>query len=161
MNIDINKYTVYNEEITDINLGTQAVRGNNVQVSLSAVTQNNAATVALYKNAQLDLDFGSYAGSIDQVIPMNLLGPSSIFQYFLATYKGATDLHYFIFKCNFSEDVWSCDTPLLAADTPIVGGFNNVEPVAWLNAGKTAFAVVLSQDSPVTEFANAKQINRI
>jgi hypothetical protein len=92
---------------------------------------------------------------------MNLLGPKNIFQYFLATYKGATDLYYFIFKCNFSEDVWSCDVPLLAATTPIVGGFKNVEPVAWMNAGKTAFAIVLSQDSPVTEFNNAKQINRI
>jgi hypothetical protein len=91
---------------------------------------------------------------------MNLLGPNSIFQYFLATFKGASDLHYFIFECNYSEETWSCETPLLAATTPIMNGFSKVEPAAWLNSGKTAFAVVLSQDS-VTEFDNARQINRI
>jgi hypothetical protein len=63
--IDVNKFTVYNDENTNINLGTQAVKGNNVQVSLVSSTENNDATVALYKNAQLDLDFGDYAGAID------------------------------------------------------------------------------------------------
>jgi hypothetical protein len=30
LNIDVNKFTVYNDEATNIDLGTQAVRGNNV-----------------------------------------------------------------------------------------------------------------------------------